>query len=88
MIVHEQDIDSRLDVSVLICVVEQNDIRVFCLFFVSESCYAFASVSIDGDMYVFTVFQIHLIRFVAYLACVDVLFGEDISFRPSFISSA
>ena len=63
MIIHKQDIDPRLHVTVLVGIVEQYDFRVLCFLVLCETVDAMAAVLVYGYVHVGE-FLLHLERFV------------------------
>ena len=90
MIIYQQDVDARFDITVLESIVEQYhvDVLLFLLSFVGcQQFDAVASVLIDSHDDILKLL-LHLEGFVAYLRHRGLLVGHDESFAFAFISSA
>ena len=86
MIIHEQDIYARLDVSMLVSIVEQYDVSVLSLVISSESFYSVTAVFIHSHIDVI-IFLVHLVRLVADVLHYRVRSRKDVSFALSLVSS-
>ncbi len=87
VVVDEQDVDARFDVSVLEGIVEEDDIRVLCLVVAGQFVDAVTAVLVYGDVYV-RVLLLHLIRFVTDVAHRRVAVSQDVAAALPLVAAA
>ena len=87
VVVDEQDVVPRLDVPVLIGVVEENDLNVPGCLICHEPLDASPPVGVHGDMHG-REFLLHLPGFIAYFLHRGSRRGEDVSLRPPLVAPA
>ena len=86
MIVDQQDVDTRLYISMLISIVQQNHINILCLFICCQVCYPISSILVNSniDMWELT---FHLKRFITNFLHGGSFMGKYIALALAFVST-
>lgn len=88
MIIHEQDVHSRFDISVLEGIVEQYDVNVVLSLAFGELPDAMTALAVNSYGDVVAILAFHLQRFVAHGSCRRLVIDDDETSCASLVTTA